>query len=200
MTSTGTSRHKAKYRRKTTSRFGIRSRSTSPTRIEAGSIRITWTKEHATEEDISSGHTTEEEKSRNRGADELATRGIAKNEVDGVMVKAAKQRRSIVALQQTMLVNMSPHRQELRALDEHDQQQLDEEAAAIADLEVEFAQHQPAAGDQETQEHLHEGGRRSWSYVKAKLLTYMWDSGDGINEFKLKVDPMPRCRTTSRRA
>jgi len=50
-------------------------------RIEDDSIRITWAKGHATDEDISGGRTTEEERSRNRGADELATQGIAKNEV-----------------------------------------------------------------------------------------------------------------------
>lgn len=61
------------------------------------------------------------------------------------MVKAAKQRRSIAVLQQAMLVQIWLHRQELRALDQHDQQQLDEEAAAIAELEAQFEQYQPAA-------------------------------------------------------
>ena len=53
------------------------------------------------------------------------------NEVDAIMVTAARQRRTITALQQTKLVKIWMHRQDLEAVDQPEQQQLDEEAAAI---------------------------------------------------------------------
>ena len=62
-------------------------------------IKVTWTKGHATEEDISKGRTSLEEKARNIAADKLATDGIAMNEADAVMVKAARQRKTITAMQ-----------------------------------------------------------------------------------------------------
>ena len=57
------------------------------------------------------------------------------NNVDGIMVKAARQRRTMTALQQTKLVKIWLNRQELRPLDQEEQQSLDEEAAAIAKME-----------------------------------------------------------------
>ena len=60
----------------------------------------------ATEEHIVNGKASKEEKCRNEEADKLATRGIAMNEVDGIMVKATRQRKTVTALQQTKLVKM----------------------------------------------------------------------------------------------
>ena len=67
---------------------------------------VTWTKGHATEEDLCKGKTSLEEKERNGEADRLATEGKALNEMDAVMVKATRQRKTITALQQTKLVKI----------------------------------------------------------------------------------------------
>lgn len=75
-------------------------------------------KGHATNEHIASGKTSHEEKAGNIEADKLATAGIAMNNVDGTMVKADRQRKSVTALQQTKLVKMWFNRQELAALDQ----------------------------------------------------------------------------------
>ena len=61
---------------------------------------------HATEEDVEKGRAPQEERSRNRGADELATKGIASNNVDGVLLKAARHGKALAALQQTKLIKM----------------------------------------------------------------------------------------------
>ena len=71
-------------------------------------------------------------------ADKLATEGIASNQGDGVMIKAAKQRRTVTALQQTKLVKMWLNRQDLAALDLAEKQHLDEEAEAIAEMQEAF--------------------------------------------------------------
>ena len=55
--------------------------------------------------------------------------------VDGIMVKAARQRKTVTALQQTKLGNMWLNLQDLAALDQAEQQQLDEETEAIAERE-----------------------------------------------------------------
>ena len=85
-------------------------------------LKVTWTKGHATEEDMENGRTTPEEKERNIEADKLASEGIAMNEVDAIMVKTARQRRTITALQQTKLVKMWINRQELAATENHEMQ------------------------------------------------------------------------------
>ena len=59
-------------------------------RAAQGSLRVTWTKGHATDEDIVKGKATEIERNRNFGADELATQGINLNCVNGVLIKASK--------------------------------------------------------------------------------------------------------------
>ena len=63
------------------------------------------------------GRTSPEEKARNIAADKLATEGIAMNEADAVMVKAARQRKTVTALQQTKLVKIWMNRQNLAAMD-----------------------------------------------------------------------------------
>ena len=70
-------------------------------RTEREGLKITWAKGHAKEEHIASGKTSQEEMARNIAADELATKGIAMINADGVMAKAARQRQTITALQQT---------------------------------------------------------------------------------------------------
>ena len=36
-----------------------------------------------------------------------------------------------------------------------------------------------------------QSGRKSWAYVTAKVPTFAWELGEGINHFKLKADTMP---------
>jgi ribonuclease HI len=69
-------------------------------RANSNTLQVTWTKGHATEEDMEKGRTNPEEKARNIEADKLATDGIAMNEADAVMIKATRQRKTITALQQ----------------------------------------------------------------------------------------------------
>jgi hypothetical protein len=165
-------------------------------RAARDAIMVTWTKGHATEEDIASGKTSEVEHLRNKAVDLLATAGINKNEADGVEIKAAKQRKLLALIQQTMLVNIWLNRQELRALDQEEQQALDEEAAAIAEMEGAFYE-----GSQEhhcMEPELVENsesatcGRRAWRYVKAKVPSYQWEPIDGGVSFALKPDSMPK--------
>ena len=149
-------------------------------RAESESIKVTWTKGHATDEDIAKGKASQEERSRNQEADKLATQGIAMNAIDGVMVKAAKQRKTVAALQQTKLVKMWLNRQELAALDLAEQQQLDEEAQAIEEMQEAFnpkGREDPKAGDNEDDPGKKEEGRRPWHYVKIKVPTYQWEKG-----------------------
>ena len=138
-------------------------------RAKRKALRVTWTKGHATEEHIAEGKTSKEEKARNEGADDLATKGKAMNEVNGTMVKAARQRKTITALQQTKLVKMWMNRQELAACDQAEQQQLDDEAEAIAEMQAAFSAKESTSQRAETSTEdttKEEGGRRSWQYVK----------------------------------
>ena len=59
------------------------------------------------------------------------------NDTDAIMVKAARQRKTLTALQQTKLVKIWLNRQELAALGQAEQQ-LDEEAAAITEMQEAF--------------------------------------------------------------
>ena len=54
------------------------------------------------------------------------------------MIKFAKQRKTVTALQQTKLVKMWLNRQDLAARDLVEQQQLGEEAEAIAEMQEAF--------------------------------------------------------------
>ena len=107
-------------------------------RAKKGTIKVTWTKGHATDEDIAEGKASQEEECRNGEADKLATQGIASSNINGIMVKAARQRKTVTALQQTKLVEIWLNRQELAAIDMAEQQQLDEEAEAIAEMQYAF--------------------------------------------------------------
>ena len=60
------------------------------------------------------------------------------NEMDAIMVKAARQRKTPTALQHTKLVKIWLNRQDLAAMGQAEQQQLDEEAAAIAEMQEAF--------------------------------------------------------------
>ena len=70
--------------------------------------------------------------------DELAIEGIDSNNVDRVLIKAARQRKTVAARQQTKLVTIWLNRQELQVADKLEPAALDEEAAAVAELEAEF--------------------------------------------------------------
>ena len=140
------------------------------------------------------GRTNPEEKERNIAADKLATEGIAMNEIDEVMVKTARQRKTITALQQTKLVKMWMNRQDLAAMDEADQQQWDEEAANIAEMQKAFETKEPPKDL--LQEGEEEGtkdkeGRRPWQFVKIKVPNYRWELEEGEKCEELKPDTMP---------
>ena len=184
-------------------------------RAERGAIRISWSKGHATTEDIAAGKATETEMARNAAADELATRGMNKNNVDGVTIKAAKQRKRLAMLQQTMLTKIWLNRQELVALDAEEKNKPDEEEAAIAEMEAAFGE-QPAAAAEVTAtaaataaaattafefetQHEHANSqnsevkaRRTWHFVKEKVPTFLWENSVGGRTFPLKEDPMPK--------
>lgn len=166
-------------------------------RAARAAIRVTWTKGHVKEEHITRGQTDAVELARNRAADKLATAGIAMNDVDGIMLKAARQRKLIAAIQQTMLVKMWLNRQELQALDEQEQKAIDDEAEAIAEMEGLFnqQQHPPQqSADTEfetTNLDAVQDSRKPWRYVKAKVPTYKWDASGGDIFLELKPDWMP---------
>ena len=115
------------------------------------------------------------------------------------MIKVARQAKLITALQQTKLVKIWLRRQELVAQDRQQQEELDEEAAAIAELEAEFevaggtAQNNRSEAEtpQENSENLDLHGRRSWQCVKARVPAYNWDLADGEEAFVLKDDTFP---------
>ena len=160
----------------------------------ATKLRVTWTKGHATEEDMEKGRTSPEEKERNIAADELATKGIAMNEMDAIMIKAAKQRKIMTALQQTKLVKIWINRQDLAAMDEAEKLQLDEEAAAIAEMQKAFELKESPTEPQpevEEKESVDKEGRRPWQFVKIKVPTYQWELGEGEKCEALKPDTMP---------
>ena len=163
-------------------------------RIKEEAIKVTWKKGHATDEDIAKGKARQEERSRNGEADKLATQWFASNSIDCVMVKAAKQRKTVAALQQTKLVKMWLNRQEVTALDLAEQQQLDEEAQVIAEMQEAFKEKE--SKEQKPEEGIEtpgtkEGERRPWQYVKIKVPTYQWENGKGDHSTKLKVDILP---------
>ena len=163
-------------------------------RVKEEAIKVTWTKGHATDEDIAEGKASQEERSRKGEADNLATKGIASNNIDGVIVKAAKQRKTVAALQQTKLVKMWLNRQELAALDLAEQQQHDEEAQVIAEMQKAFKEKEskglkPEEGSEAPG--TKERERRPWQYVKIKVPTYQWENLKGDHTTKLKADILP---------
>lgn len=89
------------------------------------------------------------------------------------MVKAAKQRKTITALQQTEFVKIWLNRQELTTLDQQEQKQLDEEAEALAEMEGGYRQreHQQeqVQGPEVEATGIGKEGRRPWKYVKKKF-------------------------------
>ena len=164
-------------------------------RAEKEAIKVTWTKGHATEEDITKGRSSHQEKVRNIDADKVATEGITMNEVDAVMVKAARQRKTIIALQQTKLVKIWLKRPGLAAMDQAEQQQLDEEEAAIAEMQEAFKEKegqpkQPPEMEAK-EESIDKEGRRPWQYVKIKVPAYKWDLEEGEGCTTIKPDTMP---------
>ena len=159
------------------------------------SLRVTWTKGHVTDEHVAGGKATEEERIKNRAVDVLATLGIQKNEANGIEIKAAIQRKRMAMIQQTMLVKIWLHRQDLIAQDSEEQAALDEEAAAIAEVEGEFDQDKlnfvTEHDELPNSEPQRESGRRSWHFVKTKVPVYQWDMIAGSTTFVLKPDTMP---------
>lgn len=157
---------------------------------ERGAIKVTWAKGHATQEHTTSGKTNHEELARNKAVGKLATEGIAMNKIDGIMVKAARQRKTIAALQQTMLVKFLLNQQELMAWDRQEQQLLDEEAEAIAEMEGEFKeQQQPRkqlakAELEDTESSAAQKGRKSWQYIKIRVPAYKWETSEGNQFFR----------------
>lgn len=163
-------------------------------RVKEETIKVTWTKGHATEEDIAKGKASQEEKRRNGAADRLATAGIAQNDIDGVMIKAAKQRTTVTALQQTKLVKMRLNRQELTALDQAEEQQLNEDAQLIEEMQQAFnPKESTSKGTNVTSEEpaTEKGERKPWQYVNIKVPNYQWDNGPGKPSSKLKADTLP---------
>ena len=148
-------------------------------RAKEGTIKITWAKGHATDEHIASGKTSHGEKARNIEADKLATAGIAMKNADGTMVKAARQRKTVAALQQTKLVKMWLNRPELAALDQAEQQQLDEEAEEITEMQEAFKEARSPQSQLEkmgtVKGSTDEDGRRPWQYVKIEVPAYKWE-------------------------
>ena len=163
-------------------------------RASNNSLKVTWTKGHATEEDMEKGRTSPEEKERNIAADKLATDGIDLNEADAVIIKAAKQRKTITALQQTKLVKIWLNRQDLAATDEAEQRQLDEEEASITEMQKAFeVRTTPKASQAEVEEEepSDKETRKSWHFVKIKVPNYRWELGEGEECEALKPDTMP---------
>ena len=68
-------------------------------RAARDAIRVTWTKGHATQDDLDQGRSTEEERQRNAAADELATDAINRSPSDRVLFKATRQTKLLTALQ-----------------------------------------------------------------------------------------------------
>ena len=110
-------------------------------------------------------------------------------------------KQTVAALQQTKLVKIWLNRQELTALDlAEQQQQLDEEAQVIAEMqeafkEKESKENKPEEGI-ETPD-TKEGERRPWQYVKIKIPTYQWEMEKGTTPPSLKPT---YCRTTSKKS
>ena len=163
-------------------------------KVNGNKIKVTWTKGHATEEDFERGRTNHEENERNIQADELATEGKKMNEVDAVMVKTARQRKTATALQQTKLVKIWLNRQNLAAMDEAEQMQLDEEEASIAEMQKAFEMKEIP---QDPQQGMDEEGtkeqeaRKPWPFIKFKVPNYRWEIGEGEQCEALKPDTMP---------
>jgi hypothetical protein len=157
-------------------------------------IKVTWTKGHATEEDFEKGKTSPKENERNIEADKLATEGKRMNGINAVMVKTARQRKTIAALQQPKLVKMWLNRQDLAAMDEAEMMQLNEEEASIAEMQKAFeAKETPKDPQQEVEEDgaKEQEARKPWQYVKIKVPNYRWELGEGEQCEALKPDTMP---------
>ena len=67
-------------------------------------------------------------------------------------------------------------------MEQAEQQQLDEEAEAIAEMQAAFSARDNKSQRQEISTetaNTEEGGRRPWQHVEIKIPTYQWDMEEG---------------------
>ena len=114
-------------------------------RVNKGTLRVTWTKGHATQEHIDKGILTEEEKRRNEEADWYADRGREEHTRNDVNTKGAQQRTQIAMLMQTMMLKVWARRLELIneeeqriANEDNEHYELEQGSANLAELEALF--------------------------------------------------------------
>ena len=88
------------------------------------------------------------------------------------------------------MVKIWLHRQDLIVQDSEEQAALDDEAAAIEEMEGEFGKDKfdfaTKHDELPNSEPPRESGRRSWHFVKTKVPAYQWDVIVGNTSFVLK--------------
>ena len=167
-------------------------------RAEQGLLRVTWTKGHATDEDIERGRSSELERERNKLADELATEGKKKQDSYDTLALAARQRTAIAVLIQTMMIKIWKSRRILIDQENLEAQILNDELEAIRELEGEFKTAEEAGdADQDIEQGYEQNAvdtkaQLTWQQIRQKVPTYQWQQVQGSFQQKLRQDKLEK--------
>lgn len=162
-------------------------------RAAAHAIRVTWCRGHTSEEYIATGLLTNIDRDGNNGADELATQGIIKNVNHRRVIRAARQRKTIIVLQQAMQRDIWRHRHARIEVDKIEAASFEAEAAETEALEREFAHAPGETIEFATDSNVHDlqTGRLGWQAARLRVPAYQWEQVEGSSAFPLQPDNLP---------
>lgn len=105
---------------------------------EAGELKVTWSKDHAKEEDIASGKSTLIKKEQSDRVDLLADEGRKQHDGFPLIAKAARQWTQIALLMQTQMVNICNRRRQLLEEKASAEATMHDEVEAVKEVEANF--------------------------------------------------------------
>ena len=138
-------------------------------RAEAGELKVTWSKDHAKEEDIASGKSTLIEKERSDRVDLLADEGRKQHDGFPLIAKAARQWTQIALLMQTQMVNIWNRRRQLLEEKASAEATMHDEVEAVKEVEANFESEIIKNGGQEAAV-IKGDGQEAAAAAKADLL------------------------------
>ena len=164
-------------------------------RHNIGTLKVTWAKGHATEEDVANGRCTLIEQKRNKEADELAEKGRLLRGRSTYLARAAVLRTRMAMVAQTMLLKVWEERRELIKNEDLRKAAMEEELDEVDNYEQEWLAAQEAA-HQEDEEALRQEAPREqeasggWKEARRRVPLYTWEVTKGEFESGLKNDPV----------
>jgi hypothetical protein len=166
-------------------------------RHNRGTLKVTWAKGHATEEDVANGRCTLIEQKRNKEADELAEKGRLLRGRSTYLARAAVLRTRMAMVAQTMLLKVWEERRELINNEALRKLALEEELDEVDNHEQEWLAAQEAAYHQDAlQEQDVPGAPQEqeagvgWKDAKRRVPLYTWEVTNGEFMSLLKKDPV----------